>query len=85
MHELRIRMGRLPILTDSGHVADGEAILSETQQDTGLADTRVANDDELKQVVIACLLGSTLAAFVLCHLNLNILYPLKVETNRLLL
>jgi len=56
-------------LTDSGHVADGEAVLSEPQKYAGFANAGVSDDDEFEQVVIASLLGSTLVTLVLCHLN----------------
>lgn len=45
------------VLTDGGHVADGEGVLGEAEQQAGLADARVADDDELEQVVVAAGLG----------------------------
>lgn len=40
-------------LTDCGHVADGEAVLSEAEQQAGLSDGGITNDDELEEVVVA--------------------------------
>ena len=34
-------------LTDGGHMAGGEVVLRESQQDAALADRGVANDDQL--------------------------------------
>ena len=39
-------------LTDGGHVAHGEGVLRESQQQAGLTHTRVPDDDQLEQVVV---------------------------------
>jgi len=39
--------------TDGGHVADGEVVFGETEEDAGFADAGVTNNDQLEEVVVA--------------------------------
>ena len=50
-------------LTDSGHVARGEVVLGETEQNATLAYRRVSNDYKLNQVIVLFLTPSTVHDF----------------------
>lgn len=41
------------IITDGRHVRHGEVVFRKSEQDAGLADTGVTNDDQLEEVIIA--------------------------------
>ena len=43
------------LLTDCGHVAGGELVFGEAQQNAGFSDGAVADNDQLDQVVVLLL------------------------------
>ncbi len=57
------------LLTDGGHVANREAVLSESQKQASFPDTRITDDDQLEEVIVATLGTSASCIVVVSELR----------------